>query len=222
MNNLSNSTGLQNPIFKLIQNPQNFQSNIPNPNLINRNSLNPAQIGMNQFPGQININNPQQQPIMNTGINQINPQFFGNNGMMMNNISMQQMMLQQQMIQQQMIAAMEANKKAQINQIINNMVQGTGINSQVNQQSQPGITVNFRVSGMGKQDSDPIMIQCMPDEKVSAIIERYRAKTGDWDQTKIFTFNAKNLVPNLTLAESGIMDNAVIFVISKDGVIGGF
>ena len=98
---------------------------------------------------------------------------------------MQQQLIAQQNLQQQMIAAQMANKQAQINNILNNMGQGAGINNPVNssnpinqsqQQSQPGITVYFRVSGMGKQDSEPIMIQCMPDEKVSEIIEKYRKK----------------------------------------------
>ena len=273
MNTLSDTTGIQNPIFKILQSQKNFQSNFQNPNQINPNSLIPAQNqignnGMNQIQGQVNVNNPQQQPIINPGINQglgqnnfigqmgfgnnnqvipqqngvnnpmgmvnqinpnipqqqpinqINPQFLGNNGMINNN-SFQQMILQQQMVQQQINAAQEANKKAQINQILNNMVQGTGNNSPVNQPSQQGFSVIFRVGGNAGQGFNSIMIQCMPNEKVSEMIEKYRAISGDRDPTTTFTFNAKRLAPSLTLAEAGISNNANIFVSSIKDIIGG-
>ena len=66
MNTLSDTTGIQNPIFKILQSQKNFQSNFQNPNQINPNSLIPAQNqignnGMNQIQGQVNVNNPQQQ-----------------------------------------------------------------------------------------------------------------------------------------------------------------
>ena len=273
MNTLSDTTGIQNPIFKILQSQKNFQSNFQNPNQINPNSLIPAQNqignnGMNQIQGQVNVNNPQQQPIINPGINQglgqnnnfigqmgfgnnnqiipqqngvnnpmgmvnqinpnipqqqpinqINPQFLGNNGMINNN-SFQQMILQQQMVQQQINAAQEANKKAQINQILNNMIQGTGNNSPVNQSSQQGFSVIFRVGGNAGQGFNSIIIQCLPNEKVSEMIEKYRARSGDWDPTKTFTFNAKRLAPSLTLAEAGISNNANIFVSSIQDIIG--
>ena len=65
------------------------------------------------------------------------------------------------------------------------------------------------------------MIQCLPNEKVSEMIEKYRARSGDWDPTKTFTFNAKRLAPSLTLAEAGISNNANIFVSSIQDIIGG-
>ena len=177
----------------------------------------------------INQINPniQQQPI-----NPINPQIIGNNGMVNNTMQqlMQQQLIAQQNLQQQMIAAQIANKQAQINNILNNMGQGAGINNPVNssnpinqsqQQSQPGINVYFRVTGEAGQETASIMIQCMPDEKISDIIERYRAKSGDNSPTKKFTFNAKNLVPSLTLSEAGISNNANIFVRDTKDIVGG-
>ena len=289
MNDLTDTTGVQNPIFKIFQNQQNSQQKVQNPNVLNPNSLNPIQIGnnpsvnngINSMQGPNNIINPQQ-PIINAGINQmpgqynpigqmgfginnqiipqqggsnnqvgminqinpniqqqpinpINPQIIGNNGMINNNNNTMQQLMQQQLIaqqnlQQQMIAAQIANKQAQINNILNNMGQGAGINNPVNssnpinqsqQQSQPGINVNFRVTGEAGQETASIMIQCMPDEKISAIIERYRAKSGDNSPTKKFTFNAKNLVPSLTLSEAGISNNANIFVRDTKDIVGG-
>ena len=66
------------------------------------------------------------------------------------------------------------------------------------------------------------MIQSFLDEKVSDIIERYRNKANDFDQTKKFIFNAKILKPNLTLEESGISNNANIFVLSVIMIKGAF
>ena len=74
------------------------------------------------------------------------------------------------------------------------------------------ITVIFR-HGVPGHPRPPIEIQCMNDEKVSSLIERYRNKAGDYDKTKKFIFNAKDLKPLLSLAESGITNNANIFVV---------
>ena len=57
------------------------------------------------------------------------------------------------------------------------------------------------------------MVQSFLDEKVSDIIERYRNKANDFDQTRKFKFNAKMLIPNLTLEETGITNNDHIFVV---------
>ena len=129
-----------------------------------------------------------------------------------------------------MIAAQaQANKQAAMNNILNNM--GQGNNAPVNQgseQNQPqqqsggGFSVIFRASAETGPASAPIMIQCMPNEKVSTIIDRYRAKSGDKDPTKKFIFNAKNLAPSLTLSEAGIANNANIFVVATKGIKGAF
>ena len=84
--------------------------------------------------------------------------------------------------------------------------------------NQNNISVIFRVSGNTGDSSEPLMIQCRADEKVSAIIERYRTKSGDTDPTKKFIFNAKNLVPTMTVGEAGISNNANIFVVATKGI----
>ena len=56
------------------------------------------------------------------------------------------------------------------------------------------------------------MVQCMLDEKVSSIIEKYRDLSGDRDPYKKFIYNAKALYPNLTVIEAGLINNAKIFV----------
>ena len=137
---------------------------------------------------------------------------------------MQQQMMQQQMMQQQA-------KQAQMQNILNQAA-GTGqgasnpsiqMPSSVPSTSQgAGISVIFRASGATGQASAPIMVQCMSDEKVSEVIEKYRNKSGDRDPTKKFIFNAKNLAPSLTVAEAGITNNANIFVVATKGIKGAF
>ena len=302
MNDLGDTTGMQNPIFRIMQNQtggQNSQGMAQNPMNLNLNSMNPPQMGMNQMPNSMGNNNslnqiqspmnmnlnsmnnqqqPQQQGL-NLGNNQMQGQsnqmaqmmgnnmgqqtgvnnpmmqqqmmqqpMMGNSGLMDNNAMtqlmqqqmmqqqmmqqqmMQQQMLQQQMMQQQMMAVQaQANKQAQMNNILNNV--GQGNNAPVNQgseQNQPqqqsggGFSVIFRASAETGPASAPIMIQCMPNEKVSTIIDRYRAKSGDKDPTKKFIFNAKNLAPSLTLSEAGISNNANIFVVATKGIKGAF
>ena len=78
------------------------------------------------------------------------------------------------------------------------------------------ITVIFRLSWLPDNlpKKEPIFIYgCDPEQKVSSIIEQYRNKSGDHDHSKQFIYNAKNLSPNLTVAEAGISDKANIFVV---------
>ena len=148
----------------------------------------------------------------------------------------QQMMAQQQMLQQQMMQQqmMQAQKTAAMNNILNNMqnpgassVPGQDTNSMptAGSSAQPqgqGFSVIFRASGATGQASAPIMVQCMPNDRVADVIEKYRNKANDRDDTKKFIFNAKNLAPSLTVAEAGITNNANIFVVATKGIKGAF
>ena len=64
----------------------------------------------------------------------------------------------------------------------------------------------------GKQIGGPMVIQCEPNDKVSNIIQRYRNLAIDYDNSKIFIFNGRELNDNLTVAETGIYNNSKIFV----------
>ena len=68
------------------------------------------------------------------------------------------------------------------------------------------------------QPSQPIEIKCKTDEKVSEIIEKYRTKSGDYDLTKKFIFNARELHPNLSVAEVGIYNQSNVFVVTTKKV----
>ena len=82
------------------------------------------------------------------------------------------------------------------------------------------INVNFRVSGSASQPISLVTVQCNPEEKVSDIIKKYRNKANDYDDSKKFIFNAKNLNPSLSLVEAGIKNNSNIFVCRIKGIKG--
>jgi len=145
---------------------------------------------------------------------------------------LQQQLLQQQMAQQQMMQnaaaqnmVQQANMQQQMQNILNPPVQGatgTSSNTPSSQPSGPGFCVIFRSSGQGGPQQAPVMVQCMPDDKVQSLIDKYRNKSGDNDPSKKFIFNAKNLSPSLSVAEAGIANNANIFVVTTKGVKGAF
>ena len=156
---------------------------------------------------------------------------------MMQQQMMQQQMMQQQMLQQQMAQANAQNMQQQMQNILNGNQGATNAASaaspstaQAGPSSSPsapagqGICVIFRAGGgpggQGGQQGAPIMIQCMPDDKVASVINKYRIKTNDTDNTKKFIFNAKNLNASLSVAEAGLTNNANIFVVTTQGVKG--
>ena len=153
---------------------------------------------------------------------------------MMQQQILQQQLLQQQMAQQQMMQnaaaqnmAQQANMQQQMQNMLNNNpsaqgATGTSSNTPSSQPSGPGFCVIFRSSGQGGPQQAPVMVQCMPDDKVQSLIDKYRNKSGDNDPSKKFIFNAKNLSPSLSVAEAGIANNANIFVVTTKGVKGAF
>ena len=122
---------------------------------------------------------------------------------------MNQMMQQANMMQQ---------FNAQQQQQMNNMQQQMqGILNNPSQQQ--GITVIFRASG-NNPGTPAVNVQCMEEDKVSSVIEKYRTKSGDNDPSKKFVFNAKSLNVTLTCAEAGISNNANIFVVATKDIKG--
>ena len=147
-----------------------------------------------------NINN---QNNMNCNIN--------NNFQQMNHQQMiyeqQQQMIDQFPFQQNMMAQQLAMRQAQINNMLNSIG---------NDNNQKIIFVTFRASDI----IAPVTVQCNPEEKVSDIIEKYRNKVNDYDDSKKFIFNSKNLNPSLSLVEAGIKNNSNIFVCRIKGIKG--
>ena len=82
------------------------------------------------------------------------------------------------------------------------------------------ITIFFRKNDRDVNERD-ITVQCLPNEKVSDAINKYRQECGDFDQTKKFIYNAKPLHPSLTLKEANLCERSSVFVVVTQGVKGG-
>ena len=76
------------------------------------------------------------------------------------------------------------------------------------------ITVNFRISG--KNDIPPTLITIQDNDSVSTLIDKYRNKENIYLKNVKFIFNAKQLPQHLTVKETGITNNANIFVVGID------
>ena len=122
----------------------------------------------------------------------------------------QQQMWQFQLQQQQMMAQQQKEMMKQMENMLNNLGNNTQLNILIN--------VNFRVSGSASQPISLVTVQCNSEEKVSDIIEKYRNKVNDYDDSKKFIFNSKNLNPSLSLVEAGIKNNSNIFVCRIKGI----
>ena len=83
-----------------------------------------------------------------------------------------------------------------------------------------GFNIIFRSCSTDGQPMPPITVQCMQDDKILSLINKYRIKANDYDETKKFVFNGKRLDPNLSVAEAGILDNGHIFVVTTKGIKG--
>ena len=106
--------------------------------------------------------------------------------------------MQQQMMQYRMSSI---GQSMQINQ-------PNPIKSSENQM----INIIFRVGLNSVTNEKLIILQCYPNDKCSDIIEKFRNKINDYERKSRFIYNAKNLNPNLTISESGIIEGANIFV----------
>ena len=66
-------------------------------------------------------------------------------------------------------------------------------------------------------------IQCTLNDKVSDVIKAFRNKANDFNfQHEKFIFNAKQINQTLTVAEAGMSNNSIIFVINDENLVGGF
>jgi hypothetical protein len=64
-----------------------------------------------------------------------------------------------------------------------------------------------------KEGGENFIINCNKNIKVSTLIQKYRDKSKDYRTNINFVFNALSLWDALTLSESGIKDQSIIFVV---------
>ena len=124
----------------------------------------------------------------------------------------QQQMLEQQMLEQQMIAQQQMMQQAP--KIVQNNFNNERNNIQINE-----IMVIFKKSNFG--DRKAIPVRCKMNEKVSSIIKKYRNLSGDYDNNRIFIFNAISLTPDLTVAEAGLGNISNHILVYETGQVKG-
>jgi hypothetical protein len=203
-------TGLQNPIFGLINNMNmnNNGNNMNNNNGMMNNNMNNMN-NMNGMMGNGFMNNGMN---YQAGMNMNGPMNYqGNMGMM----NPQVMMNFNQMSQMNQSANQFNNSFNNSNNNQTNVNQNTSSYSN----NSGGINVFFRKNGENEEDTS-IMIQCKTSDKISDLIDRYRTKSLDNDPTKKFIFNAKEVIPHYTVEQQGIRNNASIFVVTTANVRG--
>jgi len=172
-------------------NYNNNMNNMMNNNIMNNNNMN----NLNNYMSYNMINN------MNN--NMYNNMINNMNNIMQNNIMNSYM---NQMMMNQCLNQMNLN----INDLNNNNINNDNIQPLQNNQN---LNVNFR-----KGSKDNYIIQCLANEKISEIIQKYQAKAHDYDKANKFIFNAKDLNPNKTAKESYFNDLCVIHVINTKGL----
>lgn len=136
---------------------------------------------------------------------------------------MQQQMAQQQMLQQQMMSQ-QMKKQQQILQNLSSQNMQNNSQNQLNSNSlqmddNNYILVLFKIRGVGEIDN-LIAVQTELYGTVDSLIEEYRNKTGDYEPSKKFIFNARELKLNQTCAEAGLCNNSIIHVIDTRNVNG--
>ena len=134
-----------------------------------------------------------------------------NNGMnnnMLNSNQMQQQMIQQQEMMQQRMAQQQIMQQQMMQQQImqQQMMQQMELAERLSQ-----VEVIF-YQGIHR-NGPQIKVQCLLNDKVSSMIEKYRNLSGDRNPSKKFIFNARKLNESLTLAEAGITDKSNVFVV---------
>ena len=196
--------------------------------------MNNQGMGQNNNMGMNQMNNMGMNQMNNMGMNQMNNMGMNQMQMMNSGMGMNQMQMmnsgmgmnQMQMMNNLMTQMNMGNLSQQALNMMMNFNNGNNANNANNNQNNSQnensgkMTVIFRVSGNAGESQAPLMIQCLPNEKVSQLIQRYRTKSGDEDESKKFIFNAKNLVPSLTISEAGISNNSNIFVVVTKGIKG--
>ena len=80
--------------------------------------------------------------------------------------------------------------------------------------------ISNQITIIFKYQDETIVISCNYNEKFSEVIKRFYQKSGVNKKGLNFRFcyNAKNICPNLTISESGIINGSKIFVSSTKAI----
>ena len=108
------------------------------------------------------------------------------------------------------------NQQQQNNENFNN----NQFNIQQNQDNETRLEITF-IKNNQNEPKRSIKIFSLDSEKVGDIIEKYRIKADDKNKKEKFIYNAKQLNPDLTVAEAGLINQSKIFVMVTEKVYGG-
>ena len=150
--------------------------------------------------------------LLNIKLNEIqqNNNNINNNYQNFNIINQQEILARQQMLaQQQILNPFNAGLEKPTNIFLNN-------NQKIPKapiiQVQKAIDIFFteeKSNRQGKEKSN-IFIQCFPNDKVSAVIDKYRNIINDYSNNKKFYFNDFILDENLSIDKAGLYHNSNI------------
>ena len=148
------------------------------------------------------------------GMNQMDMNQMDMNQIGMNQMGMNQMGMNQMGMNQMGMNQMGMNQNQDQN--FNNNFESS--QNKLNANNSEELSVKFLKFQEGYTTT---IVNCKYSEKVNDLINNYRKKTGDYDLTEKFVFNTKNLCPDLTVAEQGLINGAQIKIIVTKGVRGG-
>ena len=120
---------------------------------------------------------------------------------------------------------LDNNKNNMMNYLLNNNIINNDLHNQIIGNINMNIkqlsnnsdtfTVIFKETGHGFKNKGKIPVSVKKDEKISDIIQKYREKNNNFDESLIFIFNAEKLNPSLTVGEFGLKNDSKITVLSS-------
>ena len=207
---------------------QGFGGNF-NPMMNNQNNMMDQNNMMNQNNMMMNnqngmMMNNQNNMMMNNPNNMMMNQMMNPAMMQQNQNMMNQLLMQQQMQQNMWNPQAMMQQQQQQNAILQSMIQQQQQNNnQVNTSTNPNfITIRFKLQ-LRRDQNNEFSIHCTLNDKISEVISRFRTKAQDVEDLKHekYIFNAKRLNETLTVAEAGMSNNSVVYVINDRDLEGG-
>ena len=202
------------------QNNMMDQNNMMNQNNMMMNNQNGMMMNNQNNMMMNNQNNMMMNNPNNMMMNQMmNPAMMQQNQNMMNQLLMQQQ-IQQNMWNPQAMMQQQQQQNAILQSMIQQQQQN---NNQVNTSTNPNfITIRFKLQ-LRRDQNNEFSIYCTLNDKISEVISRFRTKAQDVEDLKHekYIFNAKRLNETLTVAEAGMSNNSVVYVINDRDLEGG-
>jgi len=218
---MNNQNNMMDPNGMMMNNQNNMMNNPNNMMMNNQNNMmnNPNNMMMNN-PNMM-MNNPTMMMNNNPNMMMNNPAMLMQNQNMMNQLLMQQQM-QQNMWNQQTMMQQQQQQNAMLQNFMQEQQQNFANNQDNTSTNSNFITIRFKLQ-LRRDQNNEFVIHCTLNDKVSEVISRFRTKAQDVEDMKHekYIFNAKRLNETLTVAEAGMTNNSIIYVINDRDLEGG-